>query len=305
MSGTGTAPAASTSSVPGLAATATGTLAWGSGAILVKLTSIGGLSLPFYRLWFGSVAVAAVVLLTRTPLAWRVARASLPGAVFFAANVSFFYAALKSTSVAEATFIGSLQPVLVLLAARWLFGERLTRGQLGWMVPALAGVATVVLGGSASGEGSWTGNALACAALLTWTGYWLASKRVRTTLSTVEYMSGLFFLASLLLTPLALFAGAGLAVPASLDWVWLGLLGLVPGLGHFLFNWAHRFVPASISSLVQAAVPVVATVGAYVILAEPLAWPQVLGGLVAVAAIGAICVSSARGGREVAEPLEG
>lgn len=276
-----------------------GTVAWGSAGVLVKLNSISGLDLPFYRLWLGFLFIGAVVLVARRRITVAVLRASLPGAVFYAADVALFFTALKRTSVAEATFIGSLQPLLVLLVAHRLFGERLTRRQLGWALPALGGVAVVVLGGAGTAQGGMGGNAFAVGALLAWTGYWLASKRIRATLGTIEYMTGLFLISSLLLTPLALAIGPGLAIPGGVDWLWLLLLGLIPGAGHFLFNWAHRFVPATISSLVQAAVPIVATAAAYVVLDEHLTLVQVLGGLVAVAAISVICVSSTRGERRV------
>lgn len=301
---TGSTGSAARSSATGLAATAMGTVAWGFAGVLVKLNSISGLDLPFYRLWLGFLFVAAVVVVSRRRITVAVLRASVPGALFYAADVALFFTALKRTSVAEATFIGSLQPVLVLLVAHRLFGERLTRRQLVWALPALGGVAVVVLGGAGTVHGDMSGNAFAVGALLAWTGYWLASKHVRATLGTIEYMAGLFLISSLLLTPLALAIGPGLAVPGGVDWLWLVLLGLIPGAGHFLFNWAHRFVPATISSLVQAAVPIVATAAAYVILAEGLSWMQVLGGLVAVTAIAVICVSSTRGGRHVSDTVE-
>lgn len=299
------------SSVGGLLATGMGTFAWGFAAIFVKLASLSGLALPFYRLWAGFLLMLVVALAVRRRLRrgagwragwraeWRDLRrvlwASVPGGVFFGADVMLFFTALKNTSVANATFIGALQPILVMLAAAPLFGERLTRRQLGWTAVALAGVAGVVLGGAGGFGGLRLGDVLAVGALLAWTGYWLASKHVRARLTTVEYMTGLFLVASVLVTPLALVAGGGvIAVQRPLDWLWIGLLGLIPGTGHFLFNWAHGYVPATISSLVQAAVPVVATAAAFVILGEPLAGTEILGGVVAVVAIGVVCAASAR-----------
>lgn len=283
------------SSVGGLVATGMGTVAWGFAAIFVKLASLSGLVLPFFRLWAGFTLMLIVALAVRRRLGWRVLWASVPGGVFFGADVVFYFTALKNTSVANATFIGSLQPILVLLVAARLFGERLARSQLGWMTLALAGVGVVVLGGAGGLDGLRLGDLLAVGALLAWTGYWLASKHVRARLTTVEYMTGLFLVASVVVTPVALVAAGGaIGVERPLDWLWIGLLGVIPGTGHFLFNWAHRYVPATISSLVQAAVPVVATAAAFVILGEPLTGLQALGGVIAVLAIGVVCATSAR-----------
>lgn len=287
-------PATMASSVKGLAAAALGTVAWGFAAILVKLTELSGLVLPFYRMWVGFIFMLVVALAVRGRPGWRVLRACVPGGLFLATNVAFYFTALKNTSVANATFIGALQPILVLILATRILGERLTRVQLAWMALALAGVASVVLG-SGGFAGVRLGDLLAVGALLAWAGYWLASKRVRARLTTVEYMTGLFLVASLAVTPVVLTATGGqIGVARSLDWLWIGLLGLVPGAGHFLFNWAHGQVPAIISSLVQASMPVVATAAAFVILSEPVAAVQVAGGVFAVLAIAAIAATSAR-----------
>lgn len=284
------------SSPLGLAAAGLGTVAWGAAGILVKLTAISGLTLPLYRLGLGLLLMSAAALALRRRITWAALLASAPGGLFFGADVALFFAALKRTSVADATFIGSLQPVLVLLLAGPLFGERLGLRQLAWMGLALAGVGVVVLGGPEGAGGGLAGDALATGALLAWAGYWLASKRARVKLATVEYMTGMFLVAGLLLTPFTLMLDTTFAVPRAIDWVWLALLGLVPSTGHVLFNWAHRYVPATISSVVQAGVPVVATGAAFLVLGESVTWLQVLGGLAAVSAIGAIAAQSAGAG---------
>jgi drug/metabolite transporter (DMT)-like permease len=56
-------------------------------------------------------------------------------------------------------------------------------------------------------------------------------------------------------------------------------------------NWAHRYVDASVSSVIGSSNPIVAAVAAMVILGQPLTSTQVACGLVA---IGAITVVAAR-----------
>ncbi|MGH3318978.1 MAG: DMT family transporter [Streptosporangiaceae bacterium] len=287
-------PAGAKSSPAGLVADGLGTFAWSFTGVLVKLVAVSGLVLAFYRLWLGLLVAALAVLVTRTRLSWRTLRISAFGGLFFCADVALLFAALKRTSVADAMFIGSLQPVLVLLVANKWFGERLSPRQLALMALAITGVAGVVLGGKGGVHGGLAGDVLAVGSLLAWAAYWVVSKRVRADLGTLDYLTGFLFVASLLMTPIALAFGGAFAVPSAYDWLWLAILGLVPTTGHFLFNWAHRHVAVTISSLVQSAVPVVAAAAAYVILGEPLTGPQVAGGLIAVGAVSAICVTSAR-----------
>lgn len=108
-------PAAS-SPLP-MAAVTTAVVAWGFGAILVKVMSIDGISLSFYRLWLGSLLMLAVVAVTRTRVTAAGLRSALPGGVVFGVNVVLFFSAVNHTTIANANLISALQPALVLVVA--------------------------------------------------------------------------------------------------------------------------------------------------------------------------------------------
>ena len=78
-------------------------------------------------------------------------------------------------------------------------------------------------------------------------------------------------------------------MPAT-DWVWIALLALVPGSGHFVMNWAHRFVDASVSSAISCLSPLVASLVAIPILNQPLSAAQITGELIGLAAVIAVVV---------------
>jgi len=80
------------------------------------------------------------------------------------------------------------------------------------------------------------------------------------------------------------------------------LLALVPGTGHLLFNFAHRFVDVSVSSVVSAGNPIIASLLALLVLGEPLDAVQVAGGIVAVLAIAAVAYQAAGPGAAGALP---
>lgn len=285
-------------SVAGLTANLFGTFAWAFTGVFIKIISVSGLVLPCYRLWLSFLLMPLAALVSRQRVSWAALRASAFGGACFVVNMTLFFNAVKLTSIADATFIGALQPLLVLVVANRLWGERLTRGQVACMAFAIGGVALVVLGGPDVSHGELAGDALAVAAAFAFTGYWVASKHARSTLSTVEYMTGMLLVAAILSTPLALLASDAFVPPGRLEWVYIGLLALVPSVGHFLFNWAHRQVPATLSAILQSTVPVFATAAAVIFLAEPIAGLQVLGGVIAVLAVAAICVQSADLGEE-------
>jgi drug/metabolite transporter (DMT)-like permease len=278
----------------GLAAVIVGTVAWGSTGIFVKEIRLAALPLTFCRLWLGVVLLGALLLARRRPLS-RAAllRSVLPG-LFLAADIALFFSALKLTSVAVATVIGALQPALVLVVAGRLFGERVGWRVVLWTVVSIAGIAAVAVGpGIPHGE-HLTGDALAVGSLIAFTGYWLVSKRViGTSADSDRYTFGVMLVAAVAMTPVALLCGGPLVPGRPADWFWLALLALIPGSGHLLFNFAHRFVDVSVSSVVSAGNPVVASLLALVVLGQPLDAIQVAGGIVAVLAIAAVAHQAA------------
>src|SRR5918996_5853950 len=97
---------------------------WGFGPILIRLPEVPAVVLAFYRLWFGFLVMAALLVLARRRLTWACVRASAPGGAFFGVNVALFVSAVQRTSVAEVTLVTSFQPVLILFLAGRMFGER-------------------------------------------------------------------------------------------------------------------------------------------------------------------------------------
>jgi drug/metabolite transporter (DMT)-like permease len=129
-----------------VAALCLGLFLWGSAAAEEGGALWAGLS---SRVGAVPVAVAAV-LITRTPLPRRgrdVAILSFSGQLDIGASV-LFVAAAGVASVAIVGVIASLYPVVTVLLARFVLGERLARAQAVGVAVVFAGVA-LVAGGSA------------------------------------------------------------------------------------------------------------------------------------------------------------
>jgi drug/metabolite transporter (DMT)-like permease len=272
---------------------------WGFGAIFAVLTFAPGLVLSFYRLWLGALLLMLITLSSGRKLTWSLMRGSWLGGLLLACDMSMFYSAVKLTSIVDATVIGALQPALVILAARRLFGERMDRWDAVWIVLAMLGVTVTVLGPGVATNHELIGDLLAAGALLSWSAYWLASKHARERQGALEYTTGVTLMAALVVTPVVLVSGQSLAHVHPGDWTWIALLAVVPGSGHLAMNWAHRYVDASVSSVVGCLSPLVAAVAAIPILGQSLSALQVGGVLVG---LGAIAVVAARH-RQPAESL--
>lgn len=244
--------------------------------------------MAFYRLWLGAVVLTVITYALGKRLTWSTLRATWLGGLFLAGDMTMFYSAVRLTSIVDVSVIGAFQPALVLIAARPLFGERMTRTDVGWIVLAMVGVSVAVLGPGAAGDHRVWGDLLAVGALLSFSAYWLVSKHARELHDAMEYTTGVMIFAAIGATPIVLLSGQSLGRIHLSDWLWIGLLTIVPGGGHLIMNWAHRFVDASISAAISCLAPLVATLVAIPILGQSLVWLQVVGVLVGLSAIAVV-----------------
>ena len=259
---------------------------WGAASPLIKSADIGGAALSFYRLWIGAIALILVVLALRRSfreLPWK--WGAIAGALF-GANLFFFVMSIKMTTVANATLIGALQPAIVLLVAGRWFDEQVTARDVACVAVAIAGVSVVILGATGSGDWSLAGDFLALLAVLTFTAYFLLTKRVRATGGTLDYMTVVHLVAALAVTPMILGDPSELTGLSTRDIAIVLFFALVSGTGgQLVVGWAHRYVDVSVSSLMLLGVPVVAALAAWVMLDERLTVVQIIGGAITLAAI--------------------
>jgi drug/metabolite transporter (DMT)-like permease len=285
----------------GLGGSILAAIAWGFGAIFATLTSAPGLVLTFYRLWLGAALLSLIVYSSGRRLSWKTMRASWMGGLFLGGDMAMFFSAVKLTSVVDATVISAVQPAIVLIAARPLFGERMGRWDVFWILVAMAGVSSAVIGPGVTSHHELVGDLLAVGAMLSWSAYWLVTKHAREEQNALEYTACVTIVAALLLTFLVLVSGESLGRVERGDWLWIGLLVVLPGSGHVVMNWAHRYVDASVSSVIGSANPVVAAAAAVVILGQPLRTIQIVSGVVG---LGAIAVVAARHRQPAESPIE-
>lgn len=287
-------------SVP-VAAVAAAIITWGFVSPLVKYASLSGPALAFYRLWLGAIVLLLVIRIGRTPLHREIWKWALPAGVVFGTNMVLFVVSVKMTTVANATLIGALQPAIVLLVAGPWFGEVVTRRQIACVALAIVGVAVVIVGSAGAPEWNPAGDALAMLSVLAFTAYFLISKQARATVGTLEYMTVVHLAAALVATPIALAHPGALVSFDPVDVLIVLFFALVSGTaGQFVISWAHRYVDVSLSSLMMLGVPVVAAITAWLLLGESLGSVQIAGGLITLAAIGAMLRRPAT----AIEPLE-
>jgi drug/metabolite transporter (DMT)-like permease len=290
--------------VAGVAAAATGVALWGGLVPLAKAAEdVNGIVLGFHRLWVGAIGVVLVLYATGGRLTRRTLQLSLWGGVLFGVDIIFFFSAIKLTTVANATVVGALQPMLLMyVGARW-FGEKVTPSLVGLSVVAVGGAAIVAVGSASSGGDDWSllGDLCALLALASWSGYFIASKRARESLGSLEYLAAFLLIATVVVAPVAVIA-PGPMDPGVEGWGVVIVVALLSGgVGHFLMNWAHPHIPLYLASLLTLAVPVMSTTVAALFLDEPVVAVQVLGMAVVLVAVGLVVMKTERSQAEIAE----
>ena len=281
----------------GVLAATTGVVLWGCLVpVAKKAQDVNGIVLGFHRLWIGAVAVLLVFYLTGGRLTWRTLRTSVWGGLTFGLDIIFFFSAIKLTTVANATIMGALQPtVLMYVGARW-FGEKVSGSLVGLTIIAIGGAGLVALGSAQGSNDDWSliGDLCALAALVSWSGYFVASKKARETLGSLEYLAAFLVVATLLVLPVALLAPGPFDPGAEGWWVVLVVALLSGGVGHFLMNWAHPHIPLYLASLLTLATPVMSTTVAAIFLDEAVNATQLVGMTIVIGAVALVVLRTER-----------
>lgn len=272
----------------GLAGAGVAVCAWAAGTILAKGIAMGGLAIGAYRFWMFSALVVAWMAIRRTPFTWRVLKQSMWGGIALGTDIALFFSAVKATSIVNATIIGSLQPILVGAVAAKFFGESIRARDALWSVVALAGVVVIIAASADASVTSWRGDLLAVGALLSWSGYFIASKRSKGTMTSLEFTAGTSVWSALICTPLGFIFGQDMSLPSAENFGLLFVMIAVSGIvGHVLMNWSLVRIPLWVGSTFTLLIPVFSALLAWVFLDEKILLVQ---GIAMVAVIGALAV---------------
>lgn len=260
-------------------AAVTAVVAWGVGPIMNKAMTVDTPAIVFWRM---AVGVPLMVFMARrvgNGLSRDVLRrTALPGLLFSLSFITGF-ASVKMTSIANATLVTNLQPVLVLFVAPRLFGERLRARQLGLGAASMVGVLVVVLAAASTSGAKWTGDVMAVVNVVIWTGYFLLAKRQRVDgVDSWSFLAGVFLWAAAVVLPFGLVASNDLGAMTALDWWCVVGMAIGPGVvGHGLMTWSQSHLDVTLASILGLLSPVVSTGLAWVVFGESLTALQIVG----------------------------
>ncbi len=263
--------------------------AWGLGTVVNKHIDMGAMALGAYRFGLYGILLSGFLWLRGTRVTWATMRSSMWGGLSLAADAAMFFSALKLTSIANATVIGALQPVVVAIVAHRFFGESIRRRDLLLGAISLAGVIVVITNSAPSADASLAGNLFAVGALFAWSSYFIFSRQAKGVISPSEYTAGTALWTALVNLPLALAFGQDVTSPSAESWLWLAVLVGVAGFfGHSAMNWSLQRIPLWLGSTFTLFIPVVSAAAAWVFLGEAVTVVQMAAMAVVVAALAGV-----------------
>ncbi|WP_199090723.1 DMT family transporter [Bosea sp. ASV33] len=272
----------------------TGATCIGFSGIFVRLADVGPAAAGFWRMLFAlPVLVAWTALEQRRPTGEKIGRGAFIAVALagltFGIDVTLYNAALGHTTIANASLLGNLSPVGVVLGGWLLLGDKPSRRILGALMLAVAGAILLVLPKFTGAErvtGNLFGDGLAVGAALSYAAYILAVRRARDR-AGAGYVSlvssaicAVFCLAA------ALMLGEQI-VPMSLQgWLAVAALGLVShALGQGLITLSLGSYGAGAASLVMVWPALVSVLAAWAIFGEQPTPVQAFGGVAILAAV--------------------
>ena len=284
--------------------------AWGIGPLLFLAPSLSINSILFYRVLFWPPLLYLIARRGGRKINKKLFRSVwLPGLLFGVSTI-FGFTAITETSVANATIIGNVSTAMVLFAAPKFLNEKISRWQVLLAFTSFAGVVAIVVGAGNTGGSSLFGDFLALINALTWTFYFISSKRRRVDgVDTWQFLYGVSVIQVLVVVPYSLFTSDDILQITLRDLGFLIAMTLFSGtIGHSFMLWAQKYVDASVSSLILLLGPVISSIGAWLVYDQNISVIQVIGGAVVLASLaGVVRLSSAvKISREVlgtADPL--
>lgn len=272
-----------------VAALVLASLLWGTSDVAGKLALAAVPPVTLAALRFG---VALAIL---WPLARRRAEPRVPnritaplGLIGVALTFLFQNLGLDRTTATNASLLQGAVPVLTLLLAAVVLGERLGRQRMAAVAVVTAGVAVVTLPGGGGLHAPGLGDALVLASAGCFAAFVVLGRRAFPVYGTLPVLAGM--------------AGWGMAalMPAALLELWLGrgvtldmqAVGLVLYLGagcsaltYGLWGYALRHLEAGRAATFDTLIPVVGVVSAVAILGEGLMAWHIVGGTLVVAGV--------------------
>jgi drug/metabolite transporter (DMT)-like permease len=265
-----------------------GIIAISTASIFIKLCDAPALIIATYRLVLASLMLFPFAFYKiprtgwgRNALGWIV----LSG-LLLSLHFALWIASLKYTSVASSVVLVTTHPIFVGVGGLLFLKERLGLNLIIGIALSVLGSGLISYGDMVLSREALIGDGLALLGAIAASGYLLVGRKMRKDQELFSYIFPVYSTAGLILILLSLIFRQSFCGYSASTYFYLFLLALVPQLiGHTTFNWALKYLPASMIAVAILGEPIGSTILAYFILGEGLTAWKILGGISVFAGI--------------------
>ncbi len=255
-------------------------------AVLIRLSDAPSLVIAAYRMLFTFLIISPFALAKQLKQNEKIGIKnfclSAASGLFLALHFAFWITSLEYTSVASSTIIVTTQPLFVVIGSNFIFGERVPKNALIFMLLAFLGSFILGYGDFFLGDDVIKGDLLALGGAVFFAGYILIGRHVRQELEVLPYTSIVYGMSALFLIIACYVSRLPLISYGRTEYlIFISLAFFSTVMGHTIFNWAVKYVSAVVVSTSILGEPIGATVLAAIILGEsPNLWQIMGGGLI-------------------------
>ena len=246
------------------------------------LENVPAVSISFWRMGFGSLILWAVSLVKKqVPLRNENLKRTLIAGIFLGIHFALFFGAIKLTTIANATFLGTLAPLITFFIEKFILKRNHAPTLIFGLGLAICG-AIIIVGNRFDFSSDYTiGNLLAVVCSIFLGMAFIISENVRKEVGTLSYSRTLFSTASVTLFIIAFLMGTALTGFSSYEFGGLLLLGIIPTiLGHGSMYYAIRYVSPTVVASTPMGEPILASIMAWFLFQESVGFATSIGGCI-------------------------
>lgn len=265
-------------------------LAWGIGPILTVAVDMSINSTIFYRVTMWPVVLYFIARNRKADISLPVLKSALIPGFFFGVSTIFGFMSFTNTSIANATLIGTTSSAMMLFIAPRFLKEKISKLQVLFAFSSFCGVALVVVAAGGGGGAALYGDVLALINAVLWSGYFVATKRMRTDgIDIWSFMFSIAMIQAVIAGVWALLTSDDIMSISTRDFVLVLTMTLIPGtVGHTAIVWAQKYVAASTSSLICLLGPVISMFFAWLIFEQSIKPWQMVGAVIVLSSLAGV-----------------
>lgn len=270
-------------------------------AVFTRWSTAPAMVLALYRMALSAALMAVPALARRRELASlsrQDAALCLISGCFLGLHFTAYFAALERTSIAAAVVLVDTEVLFVALASAAVLGQHLSGRAWGAAALAFGGAAAVAV--SSRGDGiALSGNLIALSGAAAMAVYTMIGAVCRRKLSTEVYTFLVYLAASAFLLAASLLGGMPLTGHGGVNLLTaLGMAVCCTLLGHNVFSWGLKYLPAAFIATAKLLEPVLASVWGLLLFGERPGVLTLMGGGAVLGGIALYTCASAEAERK-------